>query len=196
MPSDGKRRIRSVEQLLAQRRDARLIKLSLAGDTAAFAKLVAANQRRVQALGMSFFKNESDIDDFVQDVFIKVYMNLAHFKGDAAFSTWLTRIAYNTAINTVNRRREYVPLADETLLSDPDFTPEEQHIRDVTVATVREAVATLPEKYGICLEMYFFYDLSYDEIGVITGFPLNTIKSHIFRAKKLLRDKLRGFYEE
>lgn len=195
MTGDKKPRIRSVEPLVAQKRDKRLIRLSVAGDGAAFTKLVSLYKKRVRALGMGFFKNESDTDDFVQDVFMKVYLNLAHFKGESAFATWLTRIAYNTAINAVNRRRDYLPLADETQLSDTDFTPEEMHIRDATVAAVREAVEGLPERFGMCIEMYFFYDLSYEEIGVITGFPLNTIKSHIFRAKKLLRDKLRGFYE-
>ena len=185
----------SLEQILTKRRDFALVKSSLQGNQKSFSKLVSYYKKRINALGMSFFKNESDTDDFLQEVFIKVYLNLARFKGDSAFATWLTRIAYNTAINAVNRRREYVPLADETLLSDPDFTPEEQQIRAVTVKTVRQALRDLPEKYGICLELYFFYDFAYEEICVITGLPLNTIKSHIFRAKKLLRDALRGFYE-
>ena len=60
---------------------------------------------------MGFFKNEVDTDDFVQEVFIKVYTKLSTFRGDSLFSTWLMRIAYNTAVNSVNRRKEYASLS-------------------------------------------------------------------------------------
>ena len=80
--------------------------------------------------GRSFFKDERDIEDFVQDVFIKVYLNLATFKGESMFSTWLIRIAYTTAINSVKRRKEYYQLEDETLLPDTkSCSPEEIEIR-------------------------------------------------------------------
>ncbi len=181
---------------LVQKRDLSLIKQTLAGDSSAFAKLVKHYKKRIQRMGLSFFKNETDTDDFVQEVFVKVYTSLAHFKGEAAFATWLTRIAYNTAFSIIKRRRTFLPLADEVELLDPDLTPEEQQIRALTIAAVREAVRELPEKYAICLELYFFYDLSYEEIAVITSLPLNTLKSHIFRAKKILRDKLKGFYHD
>ena len=182
--------IRSIEHIIAQRRDAALVKSALAGDSASFAKLVSLYKKRVTALGMSFFKNAADTDDFLQEVLLKVYQNLRCFRGEAAFSTWITRIAYNTAVNAVTRRKEALPIADEYLISDPDYTPEEQEIRAITAQTITEAVRALPPKYGICLELYFYYDIPYEEISVITGNPVNTIKSHIFRAKKMLREKL------
>ncbi|WP_318664320.1 RNA polymerase sigma factor [Treponema sp.] len=152
-------------------------------------------KKRVMALGMSFFRNSSDTEDFVQEVFLKAYTKLETFRGESMFSTWLTRIAYNTALNSINRRNEYVPLSDDSLLEDPSDTPEEAQIRRITAEAIREAVTELPEQYGICLDMYFFYDISHAEISKITGLPVNTIKSHIFRAKKILKDKLeeRGF---
>ena len=68
-------------------------------------------------------------------------------------------------------------------------------IRKVTGQAIREAIKELPEQYAICLDMYFFYDVPHAEISNITGLPVNTIKSHIFRAKKILKEKLeeRGF---
>ncbi|MBQ7157808.1 MAG: sigma-70 family RNA polymerase sigma factor [Treponema sp.] len=186
---------RSIEQTIVARRDAALVKSVLAGDSRSFARLMALYKKRVLALGMSFFKNATDSDDFVQDVFIKVYQNIARFRGESSFSTWLMRIAYTTALNAVNRRREAASIADEVLISDADFTPEEKQIRRITVEAVNEALRELPEKYAVCLELYFYYDIPYEEIAVITGYPVNTLKSHIFRAKKLLREKLRGFYE-
>lgn len=182
--------IRSIEHIIAQRRDAALVKSAIAGDNASFAKLVSLYKKRVTALGMSFFRNAADTDDFLQEVFLKVYQSLHCFRGEAAFSTWIMRIAYNTAVNAITRRKEALPIADECLISDPDYTPEEQEIRAITAQTITEAVRALPPKYGICLELYFYYDIPYEEISVITGNPVNTIKSHIFRAKKMLREKL------
>ena len=152
-------------------------------------------KKRIVAIGMGFFKNAADTEDFVQEVFLKAYTKLDTFRGDSLFSTWLTRIAYNTAVNSVNRRDEYVQLSDESILQDPSDTPEEVQIRKVTGQAIREAIKELPEQYAICLDMYFFYDVPHAEISSITGLPVNTIKSHIFRAKKILKEKLeeRGF---
>lgn len=187
--------LRSIEHSIAQKRDAALVKSTLAGDSTSFAKLVGLYTRRIAAFGMRFFRNAADTDDFVQDVFIKAYRSLSTFRGEAAFSTWLMRIAYNLAVNAVTRAKELLPLVDEQILSAPGYTPEEQEIRRLTARAITEAVRELPEKYGICMELYFYCDCAYEEIAVITGYPVNTIKSHIFRAKKLLRDKLRGYYE-
>lgn len=178
--------------IIAQKRDAILVKKTLKGDSQAFSQLMRLYRQRIEALGMSFFKNETDTEDFIQDVFIRVYTKLSTFQGTAAFSTWITRIAYNIAINAINRRKEYTSIADETTLPDQGLTPEEKEIRNITIEAVRLAVKELPERYGVCLDMYFFYDMSYQEISDITGFPVNTIKSHIFRAKKILREKLEG----
>lgn len=147
---------------------------------------------RLKALGMSFFKNEADAEDFVQDVFVKAYTHLSSFKGGSMFSTWLIRIGYNTAINSLNRRKEYLPLADMDIASAED-TPEETEIRRITQEAVRCATSTLPQAYKVCVDLYFFYGMQYREISKTTGFPVGTIKSNIFRAKKILKDKLGGF---
>ena len=179
-----------IEHIAAYKRDSELVKTTLEGDSKSFARLMTLYKKRVMALGMSFFKNTADTEDFVQEVFLKAYTKLNTFRGESMFSTWLARIAYNTAINSINRRNEYVPLADESLLENPADTPEEAQIRRITAEVIRESVKELPEQYRICLDMYFFYDLSHAEISTITGLPVNTIKSHIFRAKQILRDKL------
>lgn len=171
-------------------RDRALIKASCKGDSSAFATLVSLYQNRVRAFGMSFFKNAQDTDDFVQEVFIKVYTKLESFRGESLFSTWLMRLAYNQAVNSVNRRKTYDTLSDKIELFDNDYTPEEQQIRKHTIEVIRNIVAQMPEKYSTCLDMYFFYDMSYNDIAEILDIPVNTIKSHIFRAKKMLRDKL------
>ena len=111
------------------------------------------------------------------------------------FSTWLMKIAYTTAINSVKRAKNSLPIEDETIIPDStSVTPEEIQIRKLTQAAIREAISELPEKYEVCIEMYFYYDIPYQEISEITDFPVNTIKSHIFRAKKILKSKLEKYY--
>lgn len=179
-----------IEHKLIIKRDSALVKATLKGDTKSFATLMSLHKHRIEMLGMSFFKNKTDTEDFVQDVFLKAYTKLSLFRGDSLFSTWLTRIGYNLAINSVNRRKEYYPITDENTLVDPEYSPEEKQMRQVTLEAVRSAIKELPERFSVCLDMYFFYDISYQEISEITDFPVNTIKSHIFRAKQILREKL------
>ncbi len=171
-------------------RDLKLIAQSLRGNSTAFAKLIGFYENKVRALGMSFFKNETDTDDFVQEVFIKVFNNLSNFRGESMFSTWLLRLAYNTAVNSVQRRKEYLSLSDEIEVFDKDWTPEEKELRSLTSEAIIQTMKELPKQYATCLDMYFFYDMSYNDIAEILDIPLNTIKSNIFRAKKILRDKL------
>jgi RNA polymerase sigma-70 factor (ECF subfamily) len=160
------------------------------GDVELYRELLERHKKQVYALGMSFLRNEADAEDFMQEVFLKAFHSLEQFQGKSRFSTWLYRIAYNTAINSVNRRKMYVSLAESDDIESPVLTPEEESVKTAVREAVRKAVSELPEKYRLCIDLFFFYDRSYDEIEAITGDPVNTIKSHVFRAKKLLREKL------
>lgn len=167
----------------------------LDGDTDAFSILVRRHEARVKRLGMSFFHDAEDAADFTQDVFVKAYTALASFKGRSLFSTWLLRIAYNTAINSKKRRREQLSLDPEIEIVGSPGT-DETHLREETADAVREAMAGLPPRQALCIELYFYYDLKYAEISEVTGFPVNTIKSHVFRAKRILRERLGSLRED
>jgi len=75
-------------------------------------------------------------------------------------------------------------------LSNSGDTPERIAIKEAAREAVQAAVKDLPERFRICVDLYFHYDRSHQEIEAITGYPVNTIKSHVFRAKKMLREKL------
>jgi len=162
----------------------------VAGESGLYSVLVRRHQRAVYGLGLGFFKNSDDSGDFVQDVFLRAYRGLPGFQGKSKFSTWLYRIAYNTAVNAVKRRREYQSLAEDAEVPAAD-DPQRDAVRETSRCAVRKAVGELPERYRVCVDLYFFYGLSYPEIESVTGFPSNTIKSHVFRAKAILREKLR-----
>ncbi|MCR5607247.1 MAG: sigma-70 family RNA polymerase sigma factor [Treponema sp.] len=187
--------LRNIERVITQKRDFALIKSTLDGNNESFSKLVSLYKKKIRAIAFGFFKNEDDIEDFTQEVFLKVFEKLNTFKGESSFYTWITRVAYNIAINSVNRKKTYINLQDETILEDSSLTPEEKALKTATIEALHEALKEIDEKYAICLDLFFFHDMSQQQISDITGFTLNTIKSHIFRAKKILKEKLRSFYE-
>jgi len=164
------------------------------GQKELFRLLVKQHERAVYGMGMSFLRNAEDASDFTQEVFLKTFRNLSRFEGRSRFSTWLYKIAYNTAVNSITRKKEYQSLAEDEIASGSD-TPERDLLKGIARDAVLEAITLLPERFKVCVDLFFFYDRSYQEIEHITGYPVNTIKSHVFRAKKILREKLAGYSE-
>jgi RNA polymerase sigma-70 factor (ECF subfamily) len=172
--------------------DRLIVEQILGGQKEMFRFLVARHERTVFGMGMSFFHNRDDASDFTQEVFLKVFRSLSRFEGRSRFSTWLYKVAYNTAVNSFTRKKDYHSLAEDEVIPDED-TPERKLLRSMARDAVLEALEDLPGRYRICVDLFFFYDRSYQEIEAITGYPVNTIKSHVFRAKKLLRERLEDF---
>ena len=164
----------------------------ITGQKELFRLLVKQYERAVYGMGISFFHNNDDASDFRQEVFLKIYRSLPQFEGRSRFSTWLYKIAYNTALNTVARKKEYHSLAEEEIVSG-GRTPEQKILRDLARDAVRQAITELPERFRVCIDLFFFYDRTYLEIETITGYPVNTVKSHVLRAKKILREKLEDY---
>lgn len=169
--------------------DEDIISRVLDGDNDVFSVLVKRYQRRILRLGYGFFKDADEAEDFAQDVFVKAFVGLAGFRGRSSFSTWLTRIAYNTGINAKRRLGRYEAIDSEPV-DTRSLSPEDAHIRAETAASLRKAMASLPEKYAVCIDLFFKEGMKYEDIKDVTGFPVNTIKSHVFRAKRDLRKAL------
>ena len=188
-----KNKITEAEALLLLQKDRILVRRALRGNADAFSTLVASNKKRIEAVGRRFFNDITDIEDFVQEVFIKAYKNLSSFKGKSLFSTWITRIAFTTAINQ-KKSFKITDSFDEQgdFLPSPYDNPENEQIKALTKEAINEAVQDLPENYAVCIKMFFYLDLNQEDISEMTGIPLNTVKSNIFRAKKILSEKLGG----
>jgi len=172
--------------------DQLIISQIISGQRDLYRLLVRQHEKAVYGMGLSFFRNPEDASDFMQEVFLKAYRSLPRFEGRSRFSTWLYKIAYNTALNEVNRRKEYHSLAEEDAdkIASNGETPERQILRNAAKEAIQAAIKELPERFRICVDLFFFYDRSYQEIESITGIPVNTVKSHVFRAKIILRKKL------
>lgn len=171
--------------------DEGLVKKTLNGSQTAFAELVRRYKDKVFSIGKRFFYNTHDAEDFVQEVFFKVYEKLETFRFRSKFKYWLGTIAYNHGINRKKSLHDIQSL-DELALSEDKALPEEHLEKSELASLLVGAVNSLPEKYRICVELYFYWGLKYREISVIINSPVNTVKSNVLRAKMLLRDMLKG----
>ena len=174
--------------------DEQIVKQVLVGGIESFKTIVERYQKKIFGIGMRFFKNRDDSYDFVQEVFIRAYESLKSYAGRAPFRFWLTKIAYNHGINRIGAKRTEPEVPEE--IPAGDTTPETGHLRGEIRELVMEAINGLPERYRICVDLYFFMGLTYNEISEITGYPVNTIKSNVLRAKTILRDELKGTIAE
>jgi RNA polymerase sigma-70 factor (ECF subfamily) len=172
----------------------------LRGDDEAFRKIVKHHQGRIFYLGLKFFRNSEDAEDFSQDVFLRAYQRLNTFGGSVPFSAWLYRLAYNVAVNRYRVRTRDVQ--DEGAIDtaeSAELLPEEGVINEEMKTAVEHCLKKLPDTYNIVLKMHYYDGLTYPEISEITDIPVNTLKSHIRRAKQLLETligKVRGVKNE
>ncbi|HEX4842197.1 MAG TPA: RNA polymerase sigma factor RpoE [Limnobacter sp.] len=177
-----------------------------AGDKRAFNLLVNKYHRRVARLLTRMVKNQEDIEDVVQETFIKAYRAIGNFRGDSAFYTWIYRIAINTAKNllvTQGRRpstlKESVDGDNETFednaaLSNID-TPESLFQTKQIGEAVNEAMMALPEELRAAIVMREIDGLSYEEIAAAMDCPIGTVRSRIFRAREAIAGRIKPLLE-
>ena len=166
------------------------------GDEAAFESLVRLHEKRVYALCRRMCRSEDDALEAAQDTFLAVWRGVGSFRADAAFSTWLYRLATNACLDLLRREKKNggnVSLDDEGSSVEPVDrapSPEEAVERNETQRMVREALLALPDDYRQILLLRETEQLSYAEIAEITGLELGTVKSRISRARLALRNDL------
>ncbi len=172
--------------------DNELVRRVLAGEVEAYGELVSRHQARVFYLGLKFLRRNEDAEDFAQEVFIRAYEKLSSFQGSVPFAAWLYRIAYNLAVNKYHlKKRQLAAVNTVEILPDSSFSPEHHLLAEELAEWVRKSLARIPEIYHVLIRMHFFEGLSYPEISKALEMPVNTIKSYIFRAKELIRQRLR-----
>jgi RNA polymerase sigma-70 factor (ECF subfamily) len=175
--------------------DEEIIKSILAGKSEDFIYIVKRYQQRVYSIGYRFFKNEDDARDFTQELFIKILEKLNTLKNPEQFKAWLTRIAYNMGINKTRKEGDSSEVEYVEIYS-AENTLDKQHLKKEVNASLHKAILALPEKYRICIDLYFFWGMKHKEISEATSISINTIKSNVLRAKQLLRDNLKGTIAE
>ncbi|HAD10456.1 MAG TPA: RNA polymerase sigma factor RpoE [Porticoccaceae bacterium] len=184
----------------AQDTDQQLVARVQRGDKAAFDVLVLKYQHKISAIVSRFVSDRDEVNDVVQEAFIKAYRALGNFRGDSQFYTWLYRIAVNTAKNYLVSRSRRPPGSDIDVdeaeqfsstdkLSDVD-TPENLVYRDELERAVNGAIKNLPEDLRTAVTLREFEGLSYDEIAAIMDCPVGTVRSRIFRAREAIDQEI------
>ena len=186
-----------------EHKDAELVKLTLCGNTLAYNSLVQRYQRQVYNLAYRMLGNAEDAGDLVQDTFLRAYGALASFRQDASFLTWLYKIASNLCIDQLRSRKAKGTLSLEVELDEgrepADATrgtmPEDCAVRGAVQDIVQQAVMNLPERYRVVVIMRHLQDMSVDEIARALDLPTGTVKTHLFRAREMLRGRLGSVLE-
>ncbi|MBN9399190.1 MAG: sigma-70 family RNA polymerase sigma factor ['Candidatus Kapabacteria' thiocyanatum] len=181
--------------------DEAVIRDILAGHTNAFAKLERKYRRIVSFLIRKMIRNEEDVEDLVQETFVKAYAALPSFQFEYPFSRWLYKIASNRCIDHLRKRRFQSVSLDEPIATrdggdlymdpaDKGHTPDTALLAKERAQLLREALETMPEKYREVIRLRHEEELDYLEIAERLKQPLGTVKAHLFRARKLLYKKL------
>lgn len=166
-----------------------LIARAQQGNTAAFEQLVNAHAPYVYNLALRTLQNEREAEDITQETFVRVWRSIGRFRADAQFKTWLYRIVVNLCYNRLPKlKRELGAIEVEDVeLVDESIGVERAVLSAETATQLKSAIANLPETQRLVITLRHQQGLSYDEIAKITGLPLGTIKTHIFRARKALK---------
>jgi len=182
-----------------------LVDRVLAGDRRAFEPLVRRNERRVFRVTLSILGNIEDAEEAMQDTFVKAFRHLDQFRKEARFSTWLTRIAVNEAVQKRNTRKNFVPLADVDN-SEEQFTPkrreswrsnpEQVYGKQEIHRFVEEAIQSLPEIYRAAFVLRDVEELSAEEAAAVLAISVPALKSRLLRARLMMREALSEKFEE
>lgn len=177
------------------------IRRAQAGDTEAFGWLVLEHQRFVYHLALRVLRNPQEAEDVAQEAFVRAWLALPHFRGQARFGTWLYRIVANLCYNRLPGLRRDLSAVGEAQIGDlPDESPAGAEAAAVVEdrerhAFLHAAIERLPASYQLLITLRFQQGLAYEEIAGIAGLPLGTVKTGLFRARARLREALRAFEE-
>jgi len=173
-----------------------LVSRVLAGEREAFVLLVKQYERLVVHMVGRVVRHAEDREEICQDVFMRVYQNLGKFKFESRLSTWIATIAYRQAVNYVRSKKAPVTSIqeDERIehqlmeASTPESMFEDRDLDDF----ILKMVDALSPAYKTVLTLYHLHGMSYDEIGEATGMPEGTVKNYLFRARHLLKEKIKA----
>jgi RNA polymerase sigma-70 factor (ECF subfamily) len=171
--------------------DRDLILRARRGETDAFGELVGRYQATVFNVCYRLMGERREAEDMAQEAFIRAYTRLASYDADRPLGPWLRRVAANVCLN----RLESLPVApsvidEERDADDPAQRPEATAEQHDEAERLRQALLTLPPHYRAVLELRHYQELSYEEIAETLRLPLSDVKSHLFRARKLMAEKL------
>lgn len=182
--------------------DLELVAGALNGSQRAFRTLTERHQKAVFHIIFKIVRDTETANDLAQESFMKAYSALGSYRSEFRFSTWLYKIAANCSIDYLRKKRIHALSLDQGLdtangkveieVADNSYNPETDLVRKQQSISIEEAIGSLPEKYREVIEYRHKDDKSYEEIADLLNIPVGTVKARIFRARELLKKKLRG----
>lgn len=180
--------------------DEDLVRRVQQGDKSAFDLLVIKYQHKIIQLVNGYIKDCSEAQDVAQEVFIKAYRALPEFRGEAAFFTWLYRIAINTAKNHITSKirrfsSHHIDIQDAEHIENAQQlkgleTPERHLLNQEIVDTIHATIDSFSDEMRTAILLREFEGMSYEEIAVAMDCPVGTVRSRIFRARDVINNKL------
>lgn len=179
------------------------IRSILDGNKDDFAKLQKKYRSVILALIRRMIKDEDDVQDLVQETFIKAFNNIDKFQFGYTFSSWIYRIASNNCIDFLRKKRISFISIDKPISSsddedmtmeieDKEYMPDLSILNDEKVNALRKAIDELPINYKEIIHLRHNEELDYQEISDKLNMPLGTVKAHLFRARKMLYESLKN----
>lgn len=178
------------------REDALLVEETLAGNQLSFQLLVERYQDRLFGLARHYTRNPVEIEDVVQESFLKAFRRLDSFHHQSSFYTWIYRIATNTILDFLKRRGRspIQAVEDPEILAQSEpidgFAPEAEMEREEVAEVTRKILAELPDIFRTVLVMREFEERPYQEIADVLGISIGTVESRLFRARARFRERL------
>ena len=195
----------------SERTERELVEQVLDGDREAFLDFIDRYERLVKHVVFRMVDDDRDREELCQDVFMRAYRYLDGFRFESKLSTWLARIARNTCLNHLEKKQvdlyaDHAPAPDDdgppdaraalNRIEDPDADVAEAATDRERRAVVREAIKTLSEHYRTALTLYHLEGMSVSQISDIMDNPEGTVKSHLYRGRKKLKDWLLDHYSQ
>ena len=187
---------------MAHPSDEELVERVKRGDPRAFQVLVDRHKRMVFNIAWRMLRNREDAEDAAQEAFLRAFRSMHTFRGEVKFSSWLYQITVNVCLSSVesaHAKQTFVELEEETDEADPHLmdgglSPEDIVTRGDFGERIRALVGTLPPMYQSVITLYYIEERSYQEVAEILEIPLGTVKTHLHRAKGLLRRSIVEHY--
>ncbi|HKO80944.1 MAG TPA: sigma-70 family RNA polymerase sigma factor [Chitinophagaceae bacterium] len=191
--------------------DRQLVERVLGGDNPAFALIIKNTERIVAQIVFKMISNPEDRKDIAQDIYLKAFKKLGSFRFESKLSTWIAQISYNACMDYLRKKKlilagnifeenengiDMPGITNIRSSGDPGTEINDFILKKELSAILKTEIEKLSLVYKTLISLYHNEELSYEEIGQITGLPAGTVKSYLFRARKTLKDNLLLSYKK
>jgi RNA polymerase sigma-70 factor (ECF subfamily) len=183
----------ALNRMMIQDEDIEIVRRVVSGDPDSFEPLVEKYQSFVFSVIRSIVYEPDLEQDLAQEAFLNAFRGIHRFREQSGFKTWLYRITYNVCLNHLRKKKNNRISDDEInldVISDPKKSPDREYETNQMRSEILKVMNELKPKYRSILHLHYFEDMQYEEISNLTGLPLGTVKSHLYRARDQVKKAL------